>query len=98
MRSVKVKAIFSNTRGIQKSPENPGYCPNHRMLIYSYPSLNLLMILGMDNEKTKRATEKKTFEEKSSPQFPLAQTSLSVPMKKMKMKVPTMMPRPVPKK
>jgi len=34
MRGVKVKGIFSNTRGIQKGSENLGPCPNHRMLIY----------------------------------------------------------------
>ncbi len=42
--------------------------------------------------------EKKTLEDNSSPQFPETQTSFSVPMKKVKIKVPTMMPRPVPKK
>ena len=56
------------------------------------------MILGMKKEKTKRATEKNTLRESRPLQSPLAQTSLTVPTKKVKMKTPTMMPRAVPKK
>ena len=56
------------------------------------------MILGMKNEKIKRAMEKKTLKEISRPQSPEAQTSFTVPMKKVKIKVPTMIPKPVPKK
>jgi hypothetical protein len=56
------------------------------------------MIPGMRSEQTKRATEKRTFKEMSSLQLSLAQTSFSVPIKKMKMKVSTIMPSPVPKK
>jgi hypothetical protein len=54
------------------------------------------MILGMKNEKIKSPIEKKTLNDISSPQFPEAHTSFSVPMKKVKMNVPTMMPSPVP--
>jgi hypothetical protein len=56
------------------------------------------MILGMKNEKMNRTTEKITFPETSCPQSPLAHTSLRVPMKKVKTKVPTIIPSPVPKK
>ena len=49
------------------------------------------MILGMKREKTKRPIEKKTLKEIRFPQLPLVQTSLRVPMKKVKMNVPTMM-------
>ena len=56
------------------------------------------MIFGMNREKMKRATEKKTLKEMRFPQWPLAQTSLRVPMKKVKINVPTIMPKPVPKK
>jgi hypothetical protein len=38
------------------------------------------VILGTNSEKIKRPTEKNTFEERSSVQFPLAQSSLSVPI------------------
>ena len=57
-----------------------------------------LIILGIKNEKMNRATEKKTFSETSCPQSPLDQTSFSVPIKNVKTKVPTMIPKPVPKK
>ena len=56
------------------------------------------MILGIKKEKMNNPIEKKTLKESNSFQFPEAQTSFRVPMKKVKMKVPTMMPRPVPKK
>ena len=49
-----------------------------------------LINLGMKKEKTNRAMEKKTLTEISSAQFPETQTSLRVPMKKVKIKVPTM--------
>jgi hypothetical protein len=52
----------------------------------------------MKNEKINNPMEKKTLKDKSSPQFPETHTSFSVPMKKVKIKVPTMMPNPVPKK
>jgi hypothetical protein len=56
------------------------------------------MIFGMNKEKIKRPTEKKTLKEIKFPQFPLAHTSFRVPMKKVKMHVPTMIPNAVPKK
>jgi len=56
------------------------------------------MIFGMNREKMKSATEKKTFREMRFSQLPLAQTSLRVPMKKVKINVPTIMPKPVPAK
>ncbi len=56
------------------------------------------MIPGMKNENTNSATDRNTFHEISAPQLPEAQTSLRFPMKKVKMKVPTRIPRPVPKK
>lgn len=56
------------------------------------------MIFGMKKEKIKRPMEKNTLKVTNSPQFPEAHTSFTVPMKKVKIKVPTMMPRPVPKK
>jgi hypothetical protein len=52
----------------------------------------------MKREKTNRPIEKKTFEERSWFQSPLAHTSLRVPMKKVKMNVPTVIPNPVPAK
>jgi hypothetical protein len=54
------------------------------------------MILGMKNEKIKRPMEKKTLKDISSPQFSEAHTSFNVPIKKVKINVPTIMPRPVP--
>jgi len=54
------------------------------------------MIFGMKNEKMKRTREKKTFKETSCPQFPETHTSLRVPIKKVKINVPTMIPKPVP--
>jgi hypothetical protein len=56
------------------------------------------MILGMKNEKIKSPIEKKTLKDISSPQFPEVHTFFNVPIKKVKIKVPTIMPRPVPKK
>ena len=55
------------------------------------------MIIGIKNEKTNRPIEKNTLKEMSSPQFPDDQTAFSVPIKKVKIKVPTIMPNPVPK-
>jgi len=74
-----------------------GPVPLRRSLSSPHSPFRFLMILGMKNEKTKRATEKITLKERRPPQFPLAQTSRTVPTKKVKMKVPTMIPRPVPK-
>lgn len=74
-----------------------GPVPLRRSLSSPHSPFCFLMILGMKNEKTKRATEKITLKERRPPQFPLAQTSRTVPTKKVKMKVPTMIPRPVPK-
>jgi len=54
------------------------------------------MILGMKNEKIKSPIEKKTLKDISSPQFPEAQISFNVPIKKVKINVPTIIPRPVP--
>ncbi len=56
------------------------------------------IILGIKNEKTKRAMEKKTLNEINSLQFPEAQISFSVPIKKVRINVPTIIPNPVPKK
>ena len=56
------------------------------------------MILGIKNEKINSAIEKNTLRDMSSPQFPEDHTSFNVPIKKVKMKVPTIMPRPVPAK
>lgn len=60
--------------------------------------LKYLMILGIKREKTNKATEKMTLKEISWPHWPEDQICLMVPMKKVKMKVPTMIPNPVPKK
>ena len=67
---------------------------------YRYVSspLIFLMILGMNNEKTNNPIEKNTLNEISSAQLPEAQISFSVPIKKVKIKVPTIIPRPVPEK
>ena len=59
---------------------------------------NIPMIFGMNREKMKSATEKKTLKEMRFSQLPLAQTSLRVAMKKVKINVPTIMPKPVPAK
>ena len=56
------------------------------------------MILGMKKEKTNKPIEKNTLNEINSPQLPEVQTSFNVPIKKVKMKVPTMIPSPVPAK
>jgi hypothetical protein len=42
--------------------------------------------------------EKKTLKETNSPQFPEVHTSFRVPMKKVNINVPTIMPKPVPAK
>jgi hypothetical protein len=60
--------------------------------------LKRLMILGMKKEKTNSPIEKKTLKEMSCPQSPELHTSFSVPMKNVKIKVPTRMPNPVPRK
>jgi len=65
---------------------------------YHFSFLKRFKILGIKNEKTNSATEKSTLNEISLPQSPEAQTSFNVPMKKVKMKVPTMIPKPVPQK
>jgi hypothetical protein len=52
----------------------------------------------MNNEKINNEIEKKTLKETSCPQSPETQTSFIVPIKKVKIKVPTIMPNPVPKK
>ena len=54
------------------------------------------MNLGIKKEKINRAIEKKTLKEISSAQLPDAKTSFNVPMKNVKINVPTMIPRPVP--
>jgi hypothetical protein len=54
------------------------------------------MILGMKKEKIKRPIEKKTLNDINPTQLPDVQTSFKVPMKNVNIKVPTMMPRPVP--
>jgi hypothetical protein len=56
------------------------------------------MILGIKREKMNSPTEKKTLIEINCAQLPEAQTSLTVPMKNVKIKVPTIIPKPVPKK
>jgi hypothetical protein len=52
----------------------------------------------MKSEKMKRPTEKKTLKEINSPQFPEAHTFFKVAKKNMRIKVPTIIPRPVPEK
>ena len=59
---------------------------------------NFFMNLGIRKEKMKSPIEKKTLKDISSAQLPEAHTSLRVPIKKVKMNVPTMIPSPVPKK
>jgi hypothetical protein len=56
------------------------------------------MILGIKKENTKRAIEKKTLKDISSAQLPDTQISFKVPIKNVNIKVPTMIPSPVPKK
>jgi hypothetical protein len=52
----------------------------------------------MKKEITNNPIEKKTLNDHSALQLPDAQTSLRVPIKKVKMKVPTRIPTPVPKR
>jgi hypothetical protein len=52
----------------------------------------------MKKEKTKSDREKNTLNEMSSVQLPDDHTSFSVPMKKVKMKVPVRIPNPVPRR
>ena len=67
------------------------------VLVFKMPGhLNLFTIFGMKNEKTNSPTEKKILSDNSSPQFPDAHISFNVPIKKVNMNVPTMIPRPVP--
>jgi hypothetical protein len=58
----------------------------------------LLMTLGMKNENTKSDIENSTFQLSKPVQSPLAQISFTVPKKKVRMKVPTTIPKAVPKK
>ena len=60
--------------------------------------LILLMVLGMKNEKIRRATEKKTLKDNSTPQLPEVHTSLRAPPKKVKTKIPIKTPMAVPQK
>jgi len=50
-----------------------------------YSPLIFLIIFGIKNEKMKSPMEKKTLKDISSPQLPDAHTSVSVPMKNVKM-------------
>lgn len=61
-------------------------------------NLIFFIIFGIKKEKIKSPMEKKTLNEIRSPQLPDAQTFFRVPIKKVKIKVPTMMPRLVAKK
>ena len=77
----------------------PWECLVGRLMLHAQLSfLNLLMILGIKSENIKSPIEKKTLKEISCPQLPLAQTCFNVPTKNVKIKVPTTIPSPVPKK
>jgi hypothetical protein len=52
--------------------------------------------LGIKRENIKRPTDRKIFQVSNCPHWQLAQTSLIVPTKKVKIKVPTRMPKPIP--
>lgn len=52
----------------------------------------------MKKEKMNSATERNTLKETKSAQLPDDQTSFNVPKKKVKIKVPTKIPNPVPQK
>jgi hypothetical protein len=54
--------------------------------------------LGIKKEKTNRATEKRVLKDSNSSQSPDTQTCFSVPKKKVKIKAPAIIPKPVPKK
>jgi hypothetical protein len=60
------------------------------------------MILGMKNEKMNNPMTKKILKESNAPQLPESMASFMVtfrvPANNVKIKVPGMMPRPVPKK
>jgi hypothetical protein len=59
------------------------------------PSFDFLDDLGDEEGEDKQADREEQFERHH---FPEAHTSFTVPIKNVKIKVPTMMPRPVPKK
>ena len=65
---------------------------------FYFSPFTALIIFGMKKENTNNPMEKKTLKDISSSQFPDAQTSFNVPIKKVKMNVPTIIPKPVPKK
>ena len=79
---------------------------NRLIFHFVYPVSNIdyrsplifLIILGIKNENAKSPREKKTLNDISWPQSPEDQTSFRVPIKNVKMKVPTRIPSPVPKK
>lgn len=73
-----------------------GHAPGWNLRGQFASPLTLLMMVGIKKENTNSAMEKTTLKEINSAQFPDAQTALSVPIKKVKMKVPTTMPRAVP--
>jgi len=60
--------------------------------------LIFLMIVGMAKEKIKKIREKNVLKESKPSQLPDAHTSFKVPMKKVKINVPAIMPMPVPMK
>ena len=86
--------VRSRSSGLGKIPLFSIGCKNSDT--FSYSPLIFLIILGIKKEKINRAIEKKTLKEISSAQFPDVQTSFIVPMKNVKINVPTMIPRPVP--
>jgi len=86
--------VRSRSTGLEKIPLFSIGCRNSDT--FSYSPLIFLIILGIKKEKINRAIEKKTLKEISSAQFPDVQTSFIVPMKNVKINVPTMIPRPVP--
>jgi hypothetical protein len=56
------------------------------------------MIRGIENEKINKPIEKNTLKDNNPAQSPEIQTSLRVPIRNVKIKVPTIIPRPVPAK
>jgi len=71
-----------------------------RRIILNYSIIMALVLFGIYVIFKLQETYivKKTLNEMSSPQLPDAHTSFSVPIKKVKIKVPTIIPSPVPKK
>lgn len=84
--------------GLSQNTRQPLNYIMHDNCGFQFTPFIFFMILGMKKENTNSPMEKKTLKDNSCPQSPETHTSLRVPIKKVKINVPTRIPSPVPKK